>query len=170
MNNDTSEDRFNNNGTPSAKRNDAIYIAAIIISLLAWAAFCLSLLYSSYGLDPLENRFVYIYPFNKVSIPGLWAYDVSEFILYGVVLPAAATAALWKRFFGAAEKLKKRITEFFLLFPVIMGLLITSYIYDYVISMLYLEVIKIMTVCSMVLIFLLNRMYSRRMKKREMNK
>ena len=161
MNMQNNEECFNNNG-PVNKRNNIIYIAVIILSLFEWIAINISILYMASLLKAEANRFVYIYPFNKISIAGLWAYDASEFIIYALARPIAVIVAFKDKYICGCEKTRKRIAENFLFYPPILGILITAYIYDYALNLYYLNIIKLLTITNLIIMLIVNVFYKRR--------
>lgn len=53
---------------------------------LAWIALNAMVLYLSSSMLA-DNKFDDFFPVNYMEHPGLWSYDVSEFVVYGVVVP-----------------------------------------------------------------------------------
>lgn len=53
---------------------------------LAWIALNAMVLYLSSSILA-DNKFSTFFPVNYMDAPGLWSYDVSEFVVYGFVVP-----------------------------------------------------------------------------------
>lgn len=53
---------------------------------LVWLSLNAILLYLSSSM-PVADKLSTFFPVNYMDAPGLWSYDVSEFVIYGFVVP-----------------------------------------------------------------------------------
>lgn len=85
------------------KKTLYIFISLSIYSL--WLLLNTVLLVKSSTYE--KESITILFPFNYRSDPGLWAYDLSEFICYSFVIPFLMYSYI-KRHFLLANKLNKR--------------------------------------------------------------
>lgn len=91
-----------------------IYIASGIGIL--WVA--LNVLMLCLSGEGVENPIKYFYPFNWNVASGLWAYDLSEFIIYGLLLPLLVISVVLYAFTRLNERARKRCIAYSTAFTV----------------------------------------------------
>ena len=97
-------------------KNKAVKIYSISL-LCLWEMLNLYLLVISKGCVELADKILYIYPFHlNHQASCLWAYDISEFILYAIALPLIAIVFYVYVLMNFADKAKKKILMYFKLF------------------------------------------------------
>lgn len=97
-------------------RNKATKVYVIsLFSLWEILNFCLLII--SKGYIELADKILYIFPFRlNHQTTSLWAYDVSEFILYAIALPSIAIVFYVYVSMCFVGKAKKKILIYFNLF------------------------------------------------------
>ena len=91
-------------------KNKAAKIYSISL-LCLWEMLNLYLLVISKGCVELADKILYIYPFHlNHQASCLWAYDISEFILYAIALPLVAIVFYAYVLMNFADKAKKKIS------------------------------------------------------------
>ena len=97
-------------------RNKATKVYVISLFSL-WEILNLCLLIISKGYIEVVDKILYIYPFRlNHQTSCLWAYDVSEFILYAIALPFVAMVFYVYVSMSFVGKAKKKILLYFNLF------------------------------------------------------
>lgn len=139
---------------PEATRKKKKYFVYAGISVIAWILLNLSYMISASGLTSYGDRFDYIFPFNAVPLQGLWAYDISEFVGYAVILPAVLILALRHSFIKGTEKVRKRISLTALVVPCLLGFLMATQIDNYYVRMSYYNVMQIASAAVLIILLL----------------
>ena len=97
-------------------RNKATKVYVIYLFSL-WEILNLCLLIISKGYIEVVDKILYVYPFRlNHQTSCLWAYDVSEFILYAIALPFVAIVFYVYVSMSFVGKAKKKILMYFKLF------------------------------------------------------
>lgn len=141
-------------------RNKRKYFVYVGIAVVAWILLNLSFLTDAMGMTPPGHRADYIFPFNQTPMQGLWAYDITEFIGYALLLPALIIFILRNAFIKGTENLRRKISLCALCAPCLFGLLLASQIDDYYLRMGYYNIIE-MAAAAVLIIALLDSLYNK---------
>ena len=133
------------------------------MGVVAWILLNLSFLTDASGLTPPGSRSAYIFPFNQTPMQGLWAYDITEFVGYALLLPALLIFIMRDAFLRGTEYLRRKISVATLITPCVLGLLMTTRIDDYYLRMGYYNIIQ-MAFAAALIITLLELLYNRIMR------
>ena len=139
---------------PVATRKKRKYFVYAGISVIAWILLNLSYMISASGLKAYGDRYDYIFPFNAVPLQGLWAYDISEFIGYALVIPTVLILIFAHSFIKGTEKIRRRISLTSLVIPCILGFLMATRIDNYYLRMSYYNFIQIASAIVLIILLL----------------
>lgn len=120
-------------------------ISTSLLALLClWIALNILLFIIGFRSSNLENTFKYFYPFNyNVREDSLWAYDISELLVYTFILPIVTYHILKFTFYNVNGKSRKRIMCYVWTFiAYCLGFAIVSIINDSEINKSYLILSK----------------------------
>lgn len=162
MYNNQSRRRFNkkncdSNPMNSINRNSCSYIGnryklAFMIVTDAWfvlnLTFMLNAMFMSGKGDPLD----FLYPFSSNPQSGFWAYDLSEFISYGIVLPLLAQISFSTYALKANLTKQSTVTSLWMIILCILSFGLVTPMEDLALRSQYLIILSIITTIIFILI------------------
>lgn len=93
--------------------------------------------------DNSVDQFLYFYPFNYNTCPGLWAYDISEFLVYGIILTLSVLFLISFILIHLQGKVRKICLRFCIAFVIYcFGFVFISIFYNPSLVGLYIAIFK----------------------------
>lgn len=130
------------------------------IAVAAWILLNLSYLLNASDFTPPGMRSEYFFPFNSTPMQGIWAYDITEFVGYALLLPALLIFILRNAFRKGTEMLRRKISLTAIVMPCILGSLMAMRIDDYYLRMSYYNIMQMLS-AAVLIIVLLELLYGR---------
>ena len=126
-----------------------------------WVALNFLLVVEASMMDVTESRWLAFYPLNTGETLGLWAYDVSEFVVYALVLPVWLCLYLKNRLWDRQNRLRRKTLMFAVLWMLAgSGMMVLTYVGIPGILQTYVYTVGL--VIALAVIFSVGRSISRR--------
>ena len=162
MLNNFSRFHFNKHNSDSDMQNDSNdkscflgrhrYVLAFIIVTDAWILLNIILLVNGTLMSGSGNALDYFYPFSSSPESGLWAYDFTEFLSYGITIPSIALFVFKTYSLTASLTKQSTVVSLALILYSIMAFGLVSPIEDMALQTLFMKILRIVALIIFIII------------------